>query len=159
MRSQHVGDPDERQADDGGRIDALHACEQGDAESFAFEAAGAIERGLRRDVSLDLRSQKLAEHAARVVHVLRPQARLDADDGDRRVKGHGVTGEAAELGDLCRGVTGFAERLIAEGANLIRADHECAGFAFGDRAGFGECEACGERARRLARQRGFVDLG
>lgn len=159
MRSQHVGDPDERQTDDGGRVDALHAREQRNTESFAFEAAGAVERRLRVDISLDLGLQKFAEHAARVIHVLRPHARFDADDRDGCVEGHRVSRETTELCDLCGSVARFAEWLLAECANLVGADDERVRFAFGDGAGLGECEARGEGPWRLTRQVRLVDVG
>ena len=65
-RAQHAGQPDERQADQRGRIVAVDALEQRDAERFGADAAGAIVGSLAPQIGVDLGGGQEPERAADV---------------------------------------------------------------------------------------------
>src|SRR5574337_515967 len=65
---------DQRQSDQRGRVVRFDAFEQGEAESFALEATGAVERLFALDVARNLVGVERAEkHARRVLVRLRPR--------------------------------------------------------------------------------------
>ena len=81
-RPQAACQPDQRQADDRRRIVTVHALEQTDAETLAFEPARAVGRRLGGHIGGDLGARESSELAMGLIDVLLPQARFDADHGD-----------------------------------------------------------------------------
>ena len=150
MRSQRVGDPDHRQADDRRRVEALHALEQRNAEPLALETARAVVGRFGRDVLFDVATRESAEHATRRIEMLLPKTRLQADERNGGVEDHRLTGEPLELRDLRGGVTRFAERRVAERTDLIGPEYESGGVQRGDRACFGERESTREEIGRAS---------
>ena len=49
--AQYAGQPDQRQADQPGRIPGVDSLEQCDPQAFRLEAAGAVERALAGEVA------------------------------------------------------------------------------------------------------------
>src|SRR5689334_7040400 len=76
--AQRPGQPDERQADERGRVAALDGLEQRDAECLGLEPAGAVERLLARHIALNLLGTEGAEHYRGGVDVRGMHARAAA---------------------------------------------------------------------------------
>src|SRR5690242_20390231 len=62
--AQRRGEPNQRQADECGRIATLDAIEKRDAERFRPKASGTVVRLLARHVTLDLPGAQLAKEDA-----------------------------------------------------------------------------------------------
>src|SRR5687768_10308164 len=83
---EHLGERDERQADQRGGILGLDARDEGDAEAFGLGAAGAVVGLFLLQVALDARVVELTE-----MHAARNDARLHAaappiEEGKRGVE-------------------------------------------------------------------------
>ena len=82
---------------------------------------------------------------------------------------HALSGETCELRGLGDRAARLAEALLAERADLVRADHECAGpigergslgqQGLRDRKGFAAGESGGQQRRGLAGVAALIDIG
>lgn len=158
-RAQGPRDEDHRQADERRRIVARELVEERDAESFALEATRAVDGGFGCDVARDLVRAEGAKAYPRDIHVLCREPRLETDEGDGGVEQHLLARQLREHGFLRRVAAGLAEALVAECADLVRADHDRPRFALGDELGLGEGETGGERGRGLERAAGLIERG
>jgi len=91
--------------------------------------------------------------------VLLPDACLQADDGNRGEKLRRSARELCQLRARAGRIARFAEHGIAQGANLVRSDHQCARMTLRHGAGLGQGQALCEGRRGLTGQADFLDLG
>src|SRR5579863_4852206 len=122
--AQRAREPDERQADEGRRILALDAVEESDTQGLGLEAAGAIERPLARDVTIDLTRRQRPEDHGGGVDVSQMLARACAEQHAGGVEMRGVAGEARELRAAAWAIARLVEKLTATVRHLVAADHE-----------------------------------
>src|SRR5690606_11807435 len=122
-------------------------------------AAGAVERHLLVDVAHDLVLGQRAEAYLGRHAVYETRAGVRVYDGQRGMEYDGLAAHAAQLRARALDRAGLAEDLGADVRDLIGADHERVVVAGGDRERLLQREAVGRRVRRLAGQRGLVDLG
>src|SRR5689334_752071 len=137
---QHVGQPNERQADERRRIVAFDGSEECDPERLDLHRTGAVERSLAREIGVDLRSSQRAERAAYVHRGALACAAARVEQCDTRVEHHRLARKTRQ--ELARAFlrAGLADELAFQIRYLIRADDERVGELPGNalRLGVGE---------------------
>src|SRR5690606_23875275 len=154
--AQQAGQRDQGQADQAGRVARFDRLEQGDAQAFALEAAGAVEGLLGIDVALDLVPGQGAEVDAGQVGG--GEATAGALQADAGVEMHHAPAHRGQLGDRRLAVAWLAQDAAIQFGGLVPADHPVLRAWGGDRTGLGGRQPPYQRGHVLARQRGCVHL-
>jgi 4-amino-4-deoxy-L-arabinose transferase-like glycosyltransferase len=157
--AQRLGQVDQRQADERGRVAGVDGFEQADAQAFALEAAGAIVGLLGVEVALDLGRVQAPEHDFGAIAEMEGAAGVLAQQAGGRMEHHAAARGGGQLVGGPFEAARLAQDLAVDLGDLVRADHPGLRRAPGDGLALGRGEALRERGRRLADVRGLVDIG
>ena len=131
------GQPDQRQADERGRVVRVHLVEQRNAERFDLEAAGAVVRLVARHVATDLLVAEATEVHRRDVEVPFVRAAVREHDVHGGVEHDAMSAQRFQLRDRAVARAGLAEHVPPAHGELVGADHEAVGVPPGDDFGLG----------------------
>src|SRR5690606_12471181 len=150
-------DPDQRQADQCGRIAAPDRGKEYDAEPFGLEPARAVVRLLDREVSVERVARKLREVDLGDVDRRAHAAVAAVDDRRGGVEHDGAAARCLELLERGAVAPGLAQDAAVERRDLVGADHDRVGSPR-DGSGLADGEPDGGSLGRFPGRDRLVDV-